>query len=222
MKHLQAEKDISSVFMEQCEGTQWWCCASHWHHNPPSSQGQSSAWHSKLSSSLWVHLQPPQCPQPRQPNLCSLPWYPCASRNLPSSLNPHPISDRVCWSVHRLTDPSCSRQALEMPIFLEELHCILLKPLSSPTPICIPFTVSFYAFWDCYIPMHTMNLFPVHNTSPPAPMGFAHHLQEHCQMTSPCCGSQSSQRGRQHSQEGRLSRSRSLLLQENWGAKGNR
>lgn len=89
-----------------------------------------------------MHLQPPHYPQPRQTNLSSLPWYPHASRNLlHSSLTPHNLNGRVSWFVHRLTDPSCSRQALKIPI-LEELHWHFTKAFI--------FTNSYLHYFCCF------------------------------------------------------------------------
>lgn len=89
--------------------------------------------------------------------------------------------------MHRRTDPSCSRQALKIPIFLEELHWHFTKAFI--------FTNSYLHYFCCFLLCILGSLHPNgHYESffcppyiPSAPTGFAHHLQHHCQETSLCC-----------------------------------
>lgn len=125
--------------------------------------------------------------------------------------------------------PCCScvfyRHTLKIPVFLEKVHWHFTRAFIF-TNSCLHYFCCFLLcilgslypnghYEPFFCPLHISSSPRGSHTPSPTPLPIVIH--------PPAAGSQeNSQRPRQHSQEGRLNRSRSLILQENWGAKGNR
>lgn len=206
MKHLQAEKDIFSALMAILGGGSGDAVLHAGTTAPPPPRAKLSltAQQKVVGALAATPLPTAQAAKLVQPAL-----VPRASRNLlHSSLNPHNVSDRRCSLVHRLTDPSSSRQGLKISICLEELHWYF-------TEACI-FTNSYLHYFHCFY-VHPNEAFfcksistSPHGIHTPSPTPLPRDIHP------PAAGSQeNSQRPRQHRQKGRLKRSRSLMLQEN-------